>query len=135
MASGGAEVSDLAAEAPLLVAKPGEPPRRNTFAFICATLASMTTILMGYNLALMSGAELFIREDLGLADEQVEVLSGSMNVFMLVMTFISVAGGITMAGCFFLYAGAMVAAWVFVYVRLPETRGRSLEDMDVLFAK
>jgi MFS family permease len=35
-------------------------------------------------LALMSGAQLFIREDLGLTDEQVEVLAGSMNVYMLV---------------------------------------------------
>ena len=35
------------------------------------------------DLALMSGAELFMREDLGLTDEQVEVLSGSMNLFML----------------------------------------------------
>ncbi|KAF2911827.1 polyol transporter 5-like [Oryza sativa Japonica Group] len=78
MASGGDD-----AAAPLLASKHGGEPRRNTFAFACATLASMTTILMGYNLALMSGAELFIREDLGLADEQVEVLSGSMNVFML----------------------------------------------------
>jgi hypothetical protein len=32
----------------------------------------------------MSGAQLFIREDLGLTDEQVEVLAGSMNVYMLV---------------------------------------------------
>ena len=31
----------------------------------------------------MSGAELFIREDLGLTDTQVELLAGSMNVFML----------------------------------------------------
>ncbi|TVU35932.1 hypothetical protein EJB05_17839, partial [Eragrostis curvula] len=60
-----------------------DAPRRNTFAFFCSTLASMTTILMGYNLALMSGAEIFMREDLGLTDEQVEVLSGSMNLFML----------------------------------------------------
>ncbi|GJN04981.1 hypothetical protein PR202_ga22567 [Eleusine coracana subsp. coracana] len=70
-----------AAEAPLLPSPAA--PRRNMFAFFCSTLASMTTILMGYNLALMSGAELFMREDLGLTDEQVEVLSGSMNVFML----------------------------------------------------
>ncbi|CAO2142516.1 unnamed protein product [Urochloa humidicola] len=59
-------------------------PRRNRFSFLCATLASMTTILMGYNLALMSGAQLFIREDLGLSGVQVEVLTGSMNLFMLV---------------------------------------------------
>jgi MFS family permease len=54
---------------------------------------------------------------------------------VLSMTFISLAGSVTMAGCFFLYAGMMVVACVFVYVRLPETKGRSLEDMDVLFAK
>jgi hypothetical protein len=35
------------------------------------------------DLALMSGAQLFMREDIGLTDEQVEVMSGSMNVFML----------------------------------------------------
>ena len=51
------------------------------------------------------------------------------------MTFISLAGGITMAGCFFLYAGVTAVAFVFVYARLPETRGRSLEDMGVLFDK
>ncbi|KAG0530731.1 hypothetical protein BDA96_05G211900 [Sorghum bicolor] len=74
-----------AAAAPLLApssAKSGKP-RRNMYAFACATLASMTTILMGYNLALMSGAQLFIREDLGLSDAQIEVLAGSINVFML----------------------------------------------------
>ncbi|CAN6381882.1 unnamed protein product [Urochloa humidicola] len=74
-------------DVPLLPSAAMEPapdlPCRNMFAFVCATLASMTTILMGYNLALMSGAQLFIREDLGLTDEQVEVLSGSMNLFML----------------------------------------------------
>ncbi|VAH94661.1 unnamed protein product [Triticum turgidum subsp. durum] len=71
-----------ATTAPLLAST--EKPPRNMYAFGCATLASMTTILMGYNLALMSGAQLFIREDLGLTDEQVEVLAGSMNVYMLV---------------------------------------------------
>ncbi|KAJ1276535.1 hypothetical protein BS78_05G221700 [Paspalum vaginatum] len=74
------------ATAPLLAAssatKAGKP-RRNMYAFACATLASMTTILMGYNLALMSGSQLFIREDLGLSDAQIEVLAGSINVFML----------------------------------------------------
>ena len=34
--------------------------------------------------ALLSGAQLFIREDLGLSDAQIEVLAGSINVFMLV---------------------------------------------------
>ncbi|CAL4990099.1 unnamed protein product [Urochloa decumbens] len=82
MARDGATAAPLLPEAAPTPA-PGTP-RRNRFAFLCATLASMTTILMGYNLALMSGAQLFMREDLGLSGVQVEVLTGSMNLFMLV---------------------------------------------------
>ncbi|KAL6654374.1 hypothetical protein ACP70R_007839 [Stipagrostis hirtigluma subsp. patula] len=79
---GGGDDTDL----PLLPSSAAtqDVPSRNTFAFLCVTLASMTTILMGYNLALMSGAQLFIREDLGLSDAEIEVLVGSMNLFMLV---------------------------------------------------
>ncbi|CAN6363541.1 unnamed protein product [Urochloa humidicola] len=82
MARDGATAAPLLPEA-ALTPEPGTP-RRNRFSFLCATLASMTTILMGYNLALMSGAQLFIREDLGLSGVQIEVLTGSMNLFMLV---------------------------------------------------
>ncbi|KAL6907791.1 hypothetical protein ACP4OV_001961 [Aristida adscensionis] len=84
MAQGGGGAVHVAA-VPLLpsCASSTSPRRINAYAFGCAALASMTTLLMGYNLAVMSGAELFIREDLGLSDEQVEVLAGSMNVYML----------------------------------------------------
>ncbi|TVU24030.1 hypothetical protein EJB05_26422 [Eragrostis curvula] len=77
---------DDGAAVPLLdsATKATGKPRRNMYAFFYATLASMTTIFMGYNLALMSGAQLFIREDLGLSDAEIEVLAGSINVFMLV---------------------------------------------------
>ncbi|KAB8115944.1 hypothetical protein EE612_056815 [Oryza sativa] len=80
---------DGAAAAATLLASSGDNDdkprrRRNMYAFGCATLASMTTILMGYNLALMSGAQLFVREDMALRDAEIEVLTGSMNVFMLV---------------------------------------------------
>ncbi|CAN6373528.1 unnamed protein product [Urochloa humidicola] len=88
MAQYAARGSDGDTAAPLLpspaVAPGGGAPRRNRFAFVCATLASMTTILHGYNQTLMSGAQLFMREDVGLTDVQIEVLAGSMNVFMLV---------------------------------------------------
>jgi len=111
-----------ATTAPLLPST--EKPPRNMYAFGCATLASMTTILMGYNLALMSGAQLFIREDLGLTDEQVEVLAGSMNVYMLVSILAAgwaadllgrrgtlvLANGLLMAGAFAMSLGGSYAA-------------------------
>ena len=51
------------------------------------------------------------------------------------MMFISLIDVVAMPGCFFLYAGVAAAAWALVYALLPETSGRSLEDMEVLFTK
>ncbi|CAL5093362.1 unnamed protein product [Urochloa decumbens] len=75
------------AVAPLL-AKPDAaepaPVKRNKYPFFCAVLASMTSVLMGYNVAVMSGAQIFMAEDLGISDAQIEVLSGVINIYSLV---------------------------------------------------
>ncbi|CAN6343066.1 unnamed protein product [Urochloa humidicola] len=63
-------------------------------------------------------------------------LGKAMNRIMcavVIMTFISLYKAVTMAGAFYLYAAIAAAAFVFVYTCLPETRGRSLEDMEELF--
>ncbi|KAL6856187.1 hypothetical protein ACP4OV_018989 [Aristida adscensionis] len=49
------------------------------------------------------------------------------------MTFLSLSKAITIGGSFFLYAGIGVLGWVFYYTFLPETRGRTLEEMGRLF--
>ncbi|OVA04526.1 Sugar/inositol transporter [Macleaya cordata] len=49
------------------------------------------------------------------------------------MTFISLTHAITTGGSFFLFAGVASVAWVFFYTFLPETQGRTLEDMGELF--
>ncbi|KAM5548942.1 hypothetical protein ABKV19_000384 [Rosa sericea] len=51
------------------------------------------------------------------------------------MTFISLYKAITIGGAFFLYAGIAAVGWVFLCIMLPETQGRTLEDMEVLFGK
>lgn len=58
--------------------KPG-----NKFVIACAVLASMNSILLGYDAGVMSGAVLFIRKDLGINDVQVEMLVGSLNIVSL----------------------------------------------------
>ncbi|TVU50050.1 hypothetical protein EJB05_01404, partial [Eragrostis curvula] len=92
-----------AAEAPLLAAgsKPDEaaplptPAKRNKYPLFCTVLASMTSVLMGYIArhgvprrwqmwGVMSGAQIFMVEDLGLTDTQIEVLSGVINIYSLV---------------------------------------------------
>ncbi|KAL3621221.1 Polyol transporter 5 [Castilleja foliolosa] len=49
------------------------------------------------------------------------------------MTFISMYKAMSIGGVFFLYAGITVIAWVFFYTLFPETRGRTLEEMESLF--
>ena len=49
------------------------------------------------------------------------------------MTFLSLSSAITIGGGFFLYAGIVTLSWVFFFTCLPETRGRTLEEMGELF--
>ncbi|KAB1207240.1 Polyol transporter 5 [Morella rubra] len=49
------------------------------------------------------------------------------------MTFLSLSKGITFGGAFFLYASIATVSWVFFYFMLPETQGRTLEDMEGIF--
>jgi sugar porter (SP) family MFS transporter len=51
------------------------------------------------------------------------------------MSFISIYKAITIGGSFFMFAGISVLAWVFFYFALPETKGKSLEEMETLFSK
>ena len=49
------------------------------------------------------------------------------------MTFLSLSNAISIGGAFFLYASIASVAFVFFYTLLPETQGRTLEEMDALF--
>ncbi|XP_027343219.1 polyol transporter 5-like [Abrus precatorius] len=56
----------------------------NRFTFLCALLASTTSILLGYDIGVMSGAAMLIRENLKLSWLQEEVLVGTLNFFSLI---------------------------------------------------
>ncbi|XP_058069066.1 polyol transporter 5-like [Magnolia sinica] len=60
-----------------------EKKKRNKYAFACAMIASMTSILLGYDIGVMSGAVIFIKKDLKISDVQVEVLVGILNLYCL----------------------------------------------------
>ncbi|KAL2342524.1 hypothetical protein Fmac_003809 [Flemingia macrophylla] len=49
------------------------------------------------------------------------------------MTFLTVSEKITFAGVFFVLAGIMLVATSFFYVFMPETKGKTLEEMETLF--
>ncbi|XWS29313.1 hypothetical protein CRYUN_Cryun24cG0018300 [Craigia yunnanensis] len=56
----------------------------NKYACSCALIASIISIIFGYDTGVMSGAMIFIKEDLAISDVQVEVLAGILNICALV---------------------------------------------------
>ncbi|KAL7246731.1 hypothetical protein ACSBR2_001775 [Camellia fascicularis] len=70
-------------QTPIPALDPPQKPKRNKYAFACSILASMTSILLGYDIGVMSGAELFIKDDLKISDVQLEILMGILNVYSL----------------------------------------------------
>ncbi|XP_059653835.1 polyol transporter 5-like [Cornus florida] len=70
-------------QAPIPGFEPPKKPKRNKFAFACAILASMNSILLGYDIGVMSGASIYIKKDLKISDTQVEILMGILNLYSL----------------------------------------------------
>ncbi|KAK9287296.1 hypothetical protein L1049_015709 [Liquidambar formosana] len=61
------------------------------------------------------------------------VFANKLTSGIVSMTFIYLCNGITMGGAFFLLAGISSVAWVFIYMFLPETKCKTLEEMRTLF--
>ncbi|KAK5843977.1 hypothetical protein PVK06_000112 [Gossypium arboreum] len=64
-------------------------PKRNKFAFACSILASLASILLGYDIGVMSGAILYIKDDLKISDVQVEILVGILNLYCLIGAYVA----------------------------------------------
>ncbi|XP_062093039.1 polyol transporter 5-like [Humulus lupulus] len=101
---------------------PPRRPKKNIFAMACAILASMTSILLGYDIGVMSGAAIYIKDDLKVSDTQIEILVGILNLYSLLG---SAAAGrtsdwigrrytIVLAGAIF-FAGALLMGFATNY--------------------
>lgn len=64
--------------------KGGQWQNLNRYALACALLASLNSTLLGYDIGVIAGAVLFIKEDLGISEVQEELLVGSLNIVSLV---------------------------------------------------
>lgn len=62
-----------------------EKRRKSTrnYVFACAVFASLNNVLLGYDVGVMSGAILFIQEDLKITEVQEEVLVGILSIVSL----------------------------------------------------
>ncbi|CAK9315863.1 unnamed protein product [Citrullus colocynthis] len=59
-------------------------PKRNNYAFVCAGMASMASVLLGYDIGVMSGAVIFIQKDFGISDVKVEILVGIVSLYAII---------------------------------------------------
>ncbi|KAB1207243.1 Polyol transporter 5 [Morella rubra] len=66
---------------------PPKKPGMNMYAIACAVLASMACVLIGYDIGVISGAIIYIKEDLRITDVQVEILVGILNLYCLIGSF------------------------------------------------
>ncbi|CAK9139018.1 unnamed protein product [Ilex paraguariensis] len=110
---------------PIPAFEPPKKPKRNMYAIACTLLASMTSILLGYDIGVMSGAAIYIQDDFKISDTQVEILVGILNFYCL---FGSAAAGrtsdwvgrrytIVLAGAIF-FVGALLMGFATNYAFL-----------------
>ncbi|KAJ4822592.1 hypothetical protein Tsubulata_121922, partial [Turnera subulata] len=59
-------------------------PGINKYALAGAVLASTNSVLLGYDIGVMSGAVLYIKDDLNISSTEVEILVGCLNVCSLI---------------------------------------------------
>ncbi|XP_051144230.1 polyol transporter 5-like [Andrographis paniculata] len=78
------EKNDDPTRMPIPAFDPPRKPKRNKYALLCAFLASLTSILLGYDIGVMSGAIIYIQKDLRISDVQKEVIMGILNVYSLI---------------------------------------------------
>ena len=52
------------------------------------------------------------------------------GTLLVTLTFLSLVKAFTAAGTFLLYATVSIAAFLFVWRQVPETKGRTLEEID-----
>ncbi|KAK3125520.1 hypothetical protein QOZ80_7BG0606050 [Eleusine coracana subsp. coracana] len=66
-----------------------EPKKKGNvmFAFTCTILASTASIMLGYDIGVMSGASLYIKKDMKITDVQLEILIGILSLYSLVGSF------------------------------------------------
>jgi sugar porter (SP) family MFS transporter len=63
------------------------------------------------------------------------VLPNRITATLMASTFLSVANALSWPGFFLTLAGICLVSCIFLYIFLPETKGRTLEDMALTFAE
>jgi MFS family permease len=100
-------------------------------------LISLILYICGFSLGLgaipwLIMSELFPTHVRATAASVATLLNWSLS-FLVTLTFSSVADALTPAGVFILFGGICVAGFGFVFSFVPETRGKTFEEIEAIF--
>jgi SP family galactose:H+ symporter-like MFS transporter len=74
-------------------------------------------------------SEIYPLKNRGVAMSAVTVTNWTLNLLVAV-TFLSLVGVLGHAGTFWLYGAVAIGAWIFFYCLVPETKGKTLEQIE-----
>ena len=117
------------------------PSGYNRYVYIAAVVCALGGLLFGYDTGIISGALLFIREDLGLSAFLQSAVVSAIVVGAIVAALIFIVRALGSAfapnvaslsetATLWGYCAVAVGAFAFVYFLMPETKGRSLEEIE-----
>ncbi|XP_047306519.1 polyol transporter 5-like [Impatiens glandulifera] len=104
---------------------------------IAMAIVSVLTFVATFSIGMGPAAWVYCSEifPLSLRAQGVSMGIGVNRVMsgVISMTFLSLQEAITIGGAFFLFMGVGIVGWIFFYTLLPETRDKSLEEIQSLF--
>jgi uncharacterized membrane protein YuzA (DUF378 family) len=115
--------------------------KTNRFVYVASAIAAINGALFGYDTGIISGTLLYTKKDFALSSFLQELVVSEVLVravlgaavgasnLLVSLTFLSLVGAIGRPFTLLLYAVIGVAAIVFVHFLVPETKGRSLEEI------
>lgn len=101
------------------------------------TLVALVVYIAGFSPGMgtcpwVVNSEIFAQEDRSLGASVSSALNWTGNL-VISMTFLSICDAINPEGAFLLYAVVGALGFIFMYERLPETKGKSFEEIVAVF--
>ena len=110
----------------------GTFPRSVTLIFLCCFIIGFSLGMGPIPWLIMS--EIFPTKVRGVASG-VATLVNWLGAFMVMKFYVNMEDSMHSYGCYWFFAAVSLCAVVYVFIFLPETKGKTLEEVEALFAK